>query len=300
MDEMKTVVITGASTGIGEACALHLDRLGFSVFAGVRRDEDGDRLKAQASDRLAPLTLDVVDEGQIRAASELVRNEVGSAGLAGLVNNAGIAVGAPLEFVPIDELRRQFEVNVIGQIAVTQAFMPLIRRAKGRVIFMGSMAGRVSGPFVGPYSGTKHTLEAFTDSMRVELRPWEIEVVLIEPGNIATPIWQKSAAHGIELRKQLPEDGETLYGEAADAMVDWAMAQDRAGISPYAVAESVAHALTATKPKTRYLVGTDAKVAAILAKVVPDRARDALMQMQIRASRKKIQPSAGDKEPASP
>ena len=167
------VVITGASTGIGRACALDLDGRGFRVFAGVRKDEDGERLRSERPS-IEPLRIDVTDAGEIAAARDRVSEEVGTAGLAGLVNNAGIAVPGPLEHLPIDEFRRQMEVNLVGQVAVTQAFLPLLRTARGRVVNIGSIGGRVALPMLGPYAASKHAMEGISDSLRRELRPWGI------------------------------------------------------------------------------------------------------------------------------
>ena len=160
----RAVVITGASTGIGAACAFHLDRLGFTVFAGVRKPEDGARLQQSGSDRLIPILLDVTDQPSIQRSIEIVSERVGVTGLYGLVNNAGIAVSAPLEAIPLPDLRRQLEVNVIGQVAVTQAFLTLIRQARGRIVNMGSIAGRSTIPLMGAYSASKFALEAITDA----------------------------------------------------------------------------------------------------------------------------------------
>src|SRR5688500_9161604 len=184
------VVITGASTGIGRACAIDLDGRGFRVFAGVRKDEDGERLRSERPS-IEPLRIDVTDAGEIAAARDRVGEEVGERGLAGLVNNAGIAVPGPLEHLPLDEIRRQLEVNVLGQIAVTQAFLPLLRTARGRIVNIGSIGGRVALPLLGPYAGSKHAMEGISDSLRRELRPWGIEVSLVRPGPIATEIWER-------------------------------------------------------------------------------------------------------------
>ena len=165
--EPDSIVITGASSGIGEACALYLDELGYRVFAGVRKPAAGEALKAKASKRLAPVILDVTDVASIDRAVETVKAAVGAAGLAGLVNNAGIGVGGPLEVVPLADLRKQFEVNVIGQVAVTQALLPLLRQGRGRIVNMGSIAGRATMPFMGPYSASKFALEALTDRKSV-------------------------------------------------------------------------------------------------------------------------------------
>lgn len=273
----QTVIITGASTGIGAACALQLDRLGWQVFAGVRQPADGAALQQQASGPLTPILLDVTDAGVIAAAAETVAAAVGQAGLAGLVNNAGIALGGPLEFLPIAELRRQLEVNAIAPVAVTQAFLPLLRRGRGRVVNIGSISGRIAMPFIGPYSASKFALAALTDSLRVELRPWGIEVALIEPGPIATPIWDKSLALADDLAGSLPPQGHDLYGAAMAAARETIARASRSGIPPEAVAQVVVHALTARRPKTRYLVGRGVWLAALFAKFVPDRLRDWLI-----------------------
>ena len=280
-DGTRTAVVTGASTGIGEACALRLDRHGWRVFAGVRKDADGERLKQQASDRLTPILLDVTDEAAISSAAETVGTAVGEAGLDGLVNNAGITVPGPLEFLTTQDLRHQLEVNVIGQIAVTQALLALIRTGHGRIVNIGSIAGRMATPFLGPYNASKFAMEALTDSLRQELRPWGIHVAIVEPGSIATPIWQKAQAAADDLEQNLPEEAMRLYGEAFAAMREAARKFEEAGIPPDEVAKFVEHALTAKRPKTRYVVGRDAQVQRVIAKVVPDRVRDSLVARQL-------------------
>ena len=280
-DGTRTAVVTGASTGIGEACALRLDRHGWRVFAGVRKDEDGERLKQQASDRLTPILLDVTDEAAISSAAETVGTAVGEAGLDGLVNNAGISVPGPLEFLTTQDLRHQLEVNVIGQIAVTQTLLALIRTGHGRIVNIGSIAGRMATPFLGPYNASKFAMEALTDSLRQELRPWGIHVAIVEPGSIATPIWQKAQAAADDLEQNLPEEAMRLYGEAFAAMREAARKFEEAGIPPDEVAKFVEHALTAKRPKTRYVVGRDAQVQRVIAKVVPDRVRDSLVARQL-------------------
>ena len=277
MERARTVVISGASTGIGAACALHLDRLGFTVFAGVRREADGESLKAEASPRLQPVLLDVTDSASIDRARQLIASLVREAGLAGLVNNAGIAVAGPLEAVPIQDLRRQFEVNVIGQVAVIQAFLPLLRKGRGRIVNMGSIAGRAAMPLMGPYSASKFALEALTDALRLEVQQWGIQVSIVEPGAIATPIWEKSGAKADELEATTSGELKDLYaGVVAGVRARVAEAAARA-IPAEVVAQVVEHALTADRPKTRYLVGRDAKLRAIMVALLPDRLSDRLM-----------------------
>ncbi len=277
----RAVVVTGASTGIGEACALRLDTMGWRVFAGVRRDEDGARLKEKASDRLAPVFIDVTDGASILSAAENVTATVAGTGLAGLVNNAGIALGGPLEYLPVDELRRQLEVNVVGQIAVTQAFLPLLREGRGRVVNIGSSNGMLATPFFGPYCASKFALEGLTDSLRQELRPWGIEVSVVQPGSIATPIWDKGRATADELEEKLPQEALDLYGGAFIAVRKAIDEQEKRGVPPDEVAKAVAHALAARRPKTRYTVGWDARLEVTLARLVPDRLRDRVVAWQM-------------------
>jgi NAD(P)-dependent dehydrogenase (short-subunit alcohol dehydrogenase family) len=270
-------VITGASTGIGAACALHLDRLGWKVFAGVRRQADAEALKAQGSPRLTPIALDVTDTLSISTAAGAVAGAVGPAGLTGLVNNAGIVVPGPIEFLPLADLRRQLEINVIGQVAVTQAFLPLIRAGAGRIINMGSISGRMATPFTGAYSASKFALEAMTDALRLELAPWGIPVSIIEPGAVATPIWEKAARTAEAMLGSVPPETLVLYAEAFEAVKRTAEDSARRAVDPMDVARVVEHALTAAKPKTRYIVGRDAKIQAAMALLVPDRVRDNLV-----------------------
>jgi NAD(P)-dependent dehydrogenase (short-subunit alcohol dehydrogenase family) len=277
----RTAVVTGASTGIGEACALRLDKAGWRVFAGVRKDADGQRLKSQASDRLTPITIDVTDQAQIDAAVNTVGAAVGSAGIQGVVNNAGVSVNGPLEYLTSDDLRKQLEVNVIGQLAVTRSFMELIRSGHGRIVFIGSIAGKMATPFLGPYCASKHAMEALSDSLRQELRPWGIHVSLVEPGSIATKIWEKGINDADELEKNLPEDATLRYGAAFRALRDAAEKFGNAGIPADRVAQSVEHALTSGRPRTRYIVGFDATIQSIIRRA-PDRLRDRLVAMQLK------------------
>ncbi|MDF5711558.1 MAG: SDR family oxidoreductase [Nostoc sp. S4] len=272
-----TVLITGASTGIGQACALLLDRLGFSVFAGVRQDINAQTLLQKASPRLIPVFLDVTDAESIASVVARVINTVGDLGISGLVNNAGIAVPGPLELLPIAEFQHQINVNVTGQLAVTQAFLGLLRQGRGRIVNMGSIAGRSPTPFLGAYNASKFALEALTDVMRMELRPWGISVSIIEPGSIATPIWNKSLTQAEIGREKLPQSALNLYGQAMENVRHKMQVIASKGISPDMVAQAVVHALTANKPKTRYLIGQDAKIGAVLKHILPDRLHDRLI-----------------------
>jgi NAD(P)-dependent dehydrogenase (short-subunit alcohol dehydrogenase family) len=270
----RTAVITGASTGIGAATALHLDELGWHVFAGVRRDEDGEILRSRASARLRALRIDVTDVESLRVAAADVAEAVGARGLDGLVCNAGIATGGPLEFVDLDRVRRQLEVNVVGVIATLQAFIPLVRAARGRIALTGSVGGRMASPFIAPYAASKHALEAIADSLRVELMPWGISVSLLEPGAVATPIWDKASNESAELTSNLPDRALRLYSRALTRVGPVIEQQRRSGIPPRRVADAVGHALTAPRPRTRYLLGRDARIAARVRRILPDRLWD--------------------------
>jgi NAD(P)-dependent dehydrogenase (short-subunit alcohol dehydrogenase family) len=274
----RYVLITGASTGIGAACALGCAERGMTVFAGVRNLAASHALQARAGAAIIPVQLDVTDAQSIATATASVARHVGAAGLSGLVNNAGIAIGSPLELIPLEQLRRQLEVNVVGQIAVTQAMLPLLRRARGRIVNMGSIAGRGTIPMMGPYSASKHALEALTDALRLELYPWGIDVSIIEPGAIATPIWEKSMQVSSEIESELPIEGKQLYKNTAERIRDRVGLSARRAIPTDAVVQAVLHALTAKRPKTRYLVGTDAKIRAIMVKWLPDRLQDWILK----------------------
>ena len=271
------VVVTGASTGIGAACALDFAVRGMTVFAGVRDPQAGEALAAKGGPSLIPIMLDVTDERSIMRSTEMVQRVVGEGGLGGLVNNAGIVIGSPLEVIPLSQLRKQLEVNVIGQIAVTQAFLPLLRRGRGRIVNMGSIAGRGTIPLLGPYSASKFALEALTDALRMELQPWGIQVSIIEPGAIATPLWEKSAKEARDIESSVSEDAKALYGEAVVRIREAIAQAAQRAIPPDAVVRAVHHALTAVHPRTRYLVGTDAKLRAWMVKWLPDRVQDRLL-----------------------
>ncbi len=270
------IVVTGASTGIGRAAVLRLARAGHRVFAGVRKEADAESIRAEGLEGLEPVFLDVADPATIESAAKQVEAEVGDAGLAGLVNNAGITMGGPVELVGLDELRRVLEVNTVGPIAVTQAFMPLIRKATGRLVFTSSIGGRVSGPIIGPYTASKFALEALCDSLRVELRPWKIHVSVVEPGAIKTEIFEKSRSMKDELMDAFGEEARVRYGSMAESVMDRFNDLEKNALEPDDVAKQIEHALTSDSPKTRYLVGTDARIQAALGWLLPDRAFDAI------------------------
>jgi len=250
-----------------------MDAEGWRVFASVRKEEDAASLRAAASERLVPLMLDVTDAEQIAAAAERVSGVLGGSGLDGLVNNAGIAVPSPLETIPIDEFRQQIEVNLTGQVAVTQALLPLIRQARGRVVFVSSIGGLIAFPLTGAYHAAKFGIEAVGDVFRQELRPWKISVSIIEPGSIATPIWDRGEQRADEIGERTPER-EALYGKSIAAYRKVIRDTAERGIPPEKVAEAIEHALSAKRPKTRYLVGPDAKLQGPLKHLIPTRVLD--------------------------
>ena len=274
------VVVTGASTGIGRLSALRLDEMGFRVLAGVRRRADAESLAAEASGRLTPVHLDVTRTEDVLRAAEHVREAVGDGGLWGLVNNAGVVFSGPLEFLPIEYLRRQFEVNLFGQVAVTQVLLPLLRAGRGRVVNIGSISGRCSLPFQAPYAASKHALEAVTDALRLEVRPFGIRVSIIEPSSVSTPIWDKSIKRGEDVAEGFPAECDSLYGGCLAGLRDLAGEAADNAIDPERVVSRVVHALTARRPKSRYLVGFGARQLWLLERL-PVRLRDWLIWREI-------------------
>jgi NAD(P)-dependent dehydrogenase (short-subunit alcohol dehydrogenase family) len=275
----EAVVISGASTGIGADCAERLARDGFVVYAGVRNDADAARVEALHGNVRA-LRLDVTDDAAISAAVVRVRDD--GVTLRGVVNNAGIAIPGPLEFLPISEVRRQFDVNFFGALSVTQAFLPLVRPVRGRIVFVGSISGRLAIPFVGPYSTSKFALHAAADALRVELAPSGIHVALVEPSSVKTPIWGKGRASKQHLIDQLPPQALELYGGAIDALYTSTESEERTGMPAAKVSDAIVHALTAAKPHAYYLLGGPARAGSIIALLPPvlrDRALRASMKL---------------------
>ncbi|HUB36572.1 MAG TPA: SDR family oxidoreductase [Solirubrobacteraceae bacterium] len=282
---MPTVLITGASTGIGRASALRLAAGGWRVFAGVRSEDAGRDLLAAASwggaggengaggegAGIAPLLLDVTDADQIAAAAGAVGDR-----LDGLVNNAGIGVGGPLELVSDEELRQQFEVNVFGQLAVTRALLGALRTAKGRIVLISSVGGRVSVPFNGPYAASKHAIEAIGDALRGELHSSGIAVSLVEPGSVKTPIWDKARATAQAVR--VPPELEREYGHVQGAFTKVIEDSARRGVAPEKVAATIERALTARRPRARYLVGVDARGMVAARAILPSGIFDRILR----------------------
>lgn len=276
---MKYALVTGASTGIGHACACALAERGYRVFAGVRTEADAERIRAEGGGEIEPVTLDVTDPGQITAAARHVSAACGETGLHGLVNNAGIAVAGPLEFIPMEDFARQMAVNVNGLLAVTQAFLPLLRRAAGRLCLISSTNGFLSPPFMGPYSASKFAVEALGDALRVELAPWKIRVSLVQPGAIQTPIWDKSKAANEALLARMPAACTELYGGAIEVMRREAEKMAGRAVPVRRVSDCVVHALTSKRPRTRYLCGGGGRMEWFVARWLPDTWRDRLIRL---------------------
>lgn len=248
----RAILVTGASSGIGLDAAVALARHGFLVYGGVRRDADAQRIAALHPD-IVPVLLDVTDRDAVHAAAALIRER--AVPLHGLINNAGIALGGPLEFLPVDEVRRQFEVNVFGALEVTQALLPLLRDARGRIAFIGSVSGELAVPFLGPYCSSKFALRALADCLRGELARWNLFVSLIEAGSVKSPIWQKGSRSRQALLVRLGPSGERYYKEELDALFRMTDREARGAMPVERVTSVILHAMTARRPKAWYAVG---------------------------------------------
>jgi NAD(P)-dependent dehydrogenase (short-subunit alcohol dehydrogenase family) len=263
----RSALVTGASTGIGAATVAELVGRGFLVWAGVRGEDAAARLADEHGEKVRVLRLDVTDPDAVAAAGEQVK----AAGpLHGLVNNAGVALPGPLEFLPIAALRDQLEVNLLGQLAVTQAVLPALRAARdpaGRIVMVGSIGGRIAAPMLGAYHAAKFGLVGLTDTLRAELAPWHIRVILIEPGAIATPIWTRGGAAASRLVEQMPDRARHLYAAQMARARENADRSARDGLPPAAAAAVIARALTDPRPRPRYLVGRDALAASVVARL---------------------------------
>ena len=267
---MRTVLVTGASRGIGRATTLRLAAEGWHVLAGVRDAAAGAALAEEARGTVTPVTLDITAAGDVAALADAIPGRLDA-----LVNNAGIVVGGPVEAVPLDELRRQLEVNVVAQVAVTQALLPRLREARGRVVFLSSVSGRVSTPFTGPYNASKFALEGLADALRVELRPWGIAVSLVEPGAIDTAIWRDALETTDAAEAAMTPGHRTLYRDQIEGLRATVRRTQKQTSPPERVAAAVLEALTATRPRARYLVGADARLQLGLRTALPTRAFDA-------------------------
>jgi NAD(P)-dependent dehydrogenase (short-subunit alcohol dehydrogenase family) len=274
---MRSVVITGSSSGIGRACALTLDRKGFRVFAGVRRDADAEALRSAASDLLVPVHVDVTDSASIQAMADQVAAAVGEAGLYGLVNNAGTTLPSPIEYLALDGFRGQLEVNLVGPLAVTKALLPLLSRGRGRVVNVTSVGGKAAVPFMAPYVAAKHGLEGLSDVMRLEFGQLGVDVAVIEPGFVGTSMGAKLVEDTDATIRTLPEQGRRRYGGQLTAIADGVSKHAAHGSDPDVVAADVLHALTSGKPRTRYASGAGASRMLFMRRFLPDRRFDRII-----------------------
>ncbi len=270
----KSVLVTGSSTGIGRECAFDLCRLGWKVFAGVRKQEDGKQLLNASSGKLIPVVMDIVDYKSVERAAVKIEEELNGSGLDALVNNAGISVQGPLEIIPIEMFEKQMQVNVNGHVAVTQIFLPLIRRVRGRIVFISSESGRVTLPLVGPYSASKFALEAVATAFRRELLPSKIRVSLVEPASIKTPIWEKVKTNNDKLFESVSKEAKEIYTFEFNALMRVPKMLDKWAIPTKKVTRAVIHALRAKKPKIRYVVGLEAWFLITFYALTPTRISD--------------------------
>jgi NAD(P)-dependent dehydrogenase (short-subunit alcohol dehydrogenase family) len=278
---MSTVLVTGASRGIGRATAVRLAAAGWDVYAGVRRDEDGDALQAAAGERLRPIQLDITDDARVAALADVLPDR-----LDGLVNNAGIVVPGPLEAINPDALRRQFEVNVLAQIAVGRAVLPKLRSSRGRIVFVSSVSGRVSTPMMGAYNASKFAIEALADAWRLELRPWGVKVVLVEPSATDTDLWRDADGAIEEVMAGMSEEQRQLYEAHLRGARKAIPRMQRLARPVEPVAAAIERALTAARPRARYVVGADARAQLALHALTPTPVEDVFLGLATGTPRK--------------
>lgn len=273
MAQKKSVVITGVSTGIGWGAVKVLIGKGFHVFGSVRKQADANRLQAEFGDAFTPLVFDVTDGPSVRAGARQVERALGGATLAGLVNNAGIAVAGPLLYLPVDEWRQQLEVNLTGVVIATQAFAPLLgaggsqQGAPGRIVNISSVGGRNANPFMAPYCTTKFGLEGLSESLRRELLPFGVDVVVVAPGAVATPIWDKAD------ETDTTRYANTVYAPALERLRQYMLGIGKSGLPPEKIGEAIHTALTASNPKVRYVV-SPSPMQVLMTEVLPKRTLD--------------------------
>jgi NAD(P)-dependent dehydrogenase (short-subunit alcohol dehydrogenase family) len=273
----RDALVTGASTGIGRSAVKVLTGNGWRVFAGVRKPADAEALRLEFGDKVAPLLFDVTDAGAVSAAAVEVRAKLGGRTLKGLVNNAGVGLGGPLAHMPIDQIRQVFEVNVLGAVTVSQAFIPLLGGDRalaggpGRIVNITSVAGKLAPPFLGDYAMSKHALEAFTDSLRRELMLYGVDVIAIGPGAVVTPIWDKAE------KADEAAYAKTDFAPALRKFVEYFITEGRKGLPPERIGEAIHRALTVAKPRARYAVVPNRLANWTLPTLLPKRVVDRLI-----------------------
>lgn len=277
--ENEFIVVSGASTGMGAATARELAGRGYTVLAGVRRPVDADAMRAPG---IEPVILDITDPAHVAALVDRIASDEHGRTLRAVVNNAGIAVNAPVETLPLDQWRHQFEVNLFGHIALTQAMLPFLHRSRGRIVNIGSVGGKVAFGTYGAYAGTKFALEAVSDALRRELAPHGVQVVVVEPGGVKTEM----TGHGIERARAFVEemtpDQRRRYGGLMQAVINQSIAFTEGGETAENAARVIATAVTAPRPRTRYTIGRDAAMLTRLSRILPDRALDRIAAANLR------------------
>lgn len=277
MKNQKTVLITGTSSGIGLACVHALIQEKYRVFATVRKKQDAESLKAKYGDLIDILLLDITDSTLIESLAQELSSKISDHGLDALINNAGLAIPGTIEMLPIESLRQQIEINLIGQVALTQKLIPLLRQTKGKIINISSLSGRITFPFMGAYCASKYGLEAVSDALRIELKSWEIKVILIQPGRIKTKIFDKAINDLENLKNNASPQMLSLYQDALKGAEHTTTAANGNGIDPEAVAQVITKVLKSNNPKPRYLVGKDAWSLVWAKNILPDRWLDFLV-----------------------
>jgi NAD(P)-dependent dehydrogenase (short-subunit alcohol dehydrogenase family) len=274
----KTVLITGTSTGIGRACVERMAAEGWTVYAGVRKDAHGEDLVGTIAGDVRPVLLDVTDVGHLREVVTRLESELAGQGLDALVNNAGVAGGGPIEVLSDDDWQQHFDINLFGLVRVTRELLPLLRTAKGRVVNIASVAGRVSMPMLAPYGAGKHAVEAFSEALRFEMLDLGVKVACVEPGEVASAIWAKGDELIQEIDEGLSAEVQERYRRHLDALGGFMADGAKHGIPAARVAKAVHHAVTSPRPKHRYLVGPDAKLVGIVSRM-PDKARAQMLAL---------------------
>ncbi|MEZ0350859.1 SDR family NAD(P)-dependent oxidoreductase [Mycobacterium sp. pR1184] len=280
IDRQELIVVTGASTGIGAATAKELARRGFHVLAGVRRDADADALRTEG---IEPVIVDITMESDVAAIAERVAHDPLHRPLRALINNAGIAINAPVEALPITQWRKQFEVNLFGHIAMTQALLPALLLSAGTVVNISSVGGKVVLPTYGAYAGSKFALEAVSDALRREVAELGIKVVVVEPGAVKTEMAERGIATAEELQANMTDTQVARYGDLAAAVIAQARSFGEVGVSAEHAATVIAKAATATRPRTRYTIGRDAAILLRVSRVVSDRVLDRIVGLNLRS-----------------
>jgi NAD(P)-dependent dehydrogenase (short-subunit alcohol dehydrogenase family) len=270
---MPSVLVTGATRGIGRATTQRLAAAGWEVIAGVRSEADGDELLKSNPGPARTVPLDITDAGQIAALDYALPERLDA-----VVNNAGVVVGGPIEAVPPDELRRQLEVNVVGQAAVTQAVLPRLRASRGRIVFVSSLSGRVSTPMTGAYNASKFALEGMADALRMELAPWGIKVVIVQPAQTDTDIWRTADTDLDDTVETLSADHRQLYAKHIEGFRRSIPRSQRMATPAEGVAATIEKALTAPRPRARYVVGAGPRVQAVIARLTPTPVLDMMLR----------------------